>query len=349
MAKFIDYYSVLGVQKSASDAEIKSAYRKLAMKYHPDRNPGNKEAESRFKEINEANEVLSDANKRATYDQLGSRYREGQEFTPPPHGSSRGPGPGGAQSQYQYQGGQDFGQGGFSDFFRSIFGDISGFGGSGGFEGMSGYPGGAGEFYGAEPGGSGHGDMEAALDLSLEDVFRGGQKRLTFNYKSACPSCRGAGRLRGRTCPSCQGTGETAETKDVSINLPKGVRDGARLRLKGQGGRTRSGKAGDLYLKIRVMKHPYFRVNGDDLDAEVDVTPWDAALGAEIAIPALDGAVKVKLPPGSHNGRRLRVTGRGLPTKDGNRGDLYATLRIDIPQSLTARQVELFKKLKETE
>jgi len=359
MAKFIDYYSVLGVSKSASDAEIKSAYRKLAMKYHPDRNPGNKDAESRFKDINEANEVLSDAKKRATYDQLGSSYREGQEYNPPPHGSGFRQAPGGFSSgggrsfggqHFGGGGGQEFDQGAFSDFFRSIFGDASGFGGGAGFEGLGrGFTGGG--SYSGEPedGASSPGDMEASLSLPLEDVFRGGRKNLSFTHKAPCAACRGAGRLRGRVCPSCRGAGETAETRDVSINLPKGLRDGARLRLKGQGGRSPSGKAGDLYLKIQIEKHPDFRVNGDDLDTDVSVTPWDAALGAEIVIPALDGSVKIKLPPGSRGGRRLRIAGRGLPAKDGSRGDLYATLKIDIPGSLTPLQLDLFRKLKETE
>lgn len=342
MAKFIDYYSLLGVSKTAAEGEIKSAYRKLAMKHHPDRNPGNKDAENKFKDINEAYEVLSDAGKRGTYDQLGKSYHEGQEFTPPPGGSGFRQAPGGFQ--YSSQGGQDFDQGAFSDFFRSVFGGA-------GFEGMGGFPGRGGEeFYGGEEAGaSSPGDMEAELGLTLEDIFRGGRKSLTFNYKSACPSCRGAGRVRGRACPSCRGAGETVETKEVTVNLPKGLRDGARIRLKGQGGKSPSGRAGDLYLKIRVMKHPDFRVNGDDLDIEMDVAPWDAALGAEIVIPALDGSVKVKLPPGSHSGRRLRVSGRGLPAKDGSRGDLYATLKIDLPQTLTPLQLDLFRKLKETE
>ncbi|MBU2575442.1 MAG: J domain-containing protein [Elusimicrobia bacterium] len=355
MAKFIDYYSVLGVAKAASGDEIKSAYRKLAMKHHPDRNPGNKAAENKFKEINEAYEALSDAKKRGTYDQLGRSYREGQEFTPPPGGGAdfrQAPG-----GQYS---GRDFDPDGFSDFFRSIFGEMSGFGQRGGREtgfgslNRGGFPGRGdygGDFYGDEAGaGSSPGDMEAALDLPLEDIFRGGQKKLTFNYKSSCPQCRGAGRIRNRVCPACRGAGETMDTKETTINLPKGLRDGARLRLKGQGRKySASGKTGDLYLKIRIMKHPDFRVNGDDLDTDTDVTPWDAVLGAEISIPALDGTVKVKLPPRSHNGRRLRIAGRGLPDKDGSRGDLYATIRIDIPQSLTPQQTELFRKLKEAE
>ncbi|MBI4802052.1 MAG: J domain-containing protein [Elusimicrobia bacterium] len=364
MAKFIDYYSVLGVPKTASADEIKSAYRKLAMKYHPDRNPGNKAAENKFKEINEAYEALSDAKKRGTYDQLCRSYREGQEFTPPPAGGPdfrRAPGwfsaGGGPAFGGQYSGrggGQDFDPGGFSDFFRSIFGDRPGFGQGGGRppQGADGFPGRenyGGDFYGEEAGaGSSPGDMEAALDLPLEDIFRGGQKKLTFNYKSSCPQCRGAGRIRNRVCPACRGAGETLRIKETAINLPRGLRDGARLRLKGQGIKHGAcGKIGDLYLKIHIIKHPDFRVNGDDLDTDIEVAPWDAALGAEISIPALDGTVKIKLPPCSHNGRRLRIAGRGLPGKAGSRGDLYAAIKIDIPQSLTPRQIELFKKLKE--
>ena len=348
MPKFIDYYSVLGVSKSASEAEIKSAYRKLAMKHHPDRNPGSKESENKFKEINEANEVLSDPKKRQTYDQLGKDWRQDQEFTPPPGGETRrGQRPGGFEYNYQDQGGQGFGQAGdFSDFFRSMFGGMGGMGGGGQFQN-----GGDDDFEDYIQGGgrqTSQADMESDLHLSLADVLKNSRQALNFSYKSPCPECGGRGRARNRACAPCGGSGQKLETKNIQVNLPKGLRNGARIRLRGQGRALPSGRAGDLYLNIYVAPDPNFTVVGDDLETRVYIMPWDAVLGTEISIPAPDGAIKIKLPPGSRSGRRLRISGRGLPRKDGSRGDLYAVTFIDIPSSLTQNQTELFKKLKDT-
>ena len=344
MPKFIDYYSILGVPKSASEAEIKSAYRKLAMKHHPDRNHGSKDAEARFKEINEANEVLSDTNKRQTYDQLGKDWSEGQEFTPPPGTETRtGQRPGGFEYSSQDPDGQDFGQfGDFSDFFRSMFGGMGGAGQDqdGGEDDFSGYMQSGRQTSPA--------DMESELHLPLSEVLRGGQQALNFSYKSSCSECGGRGRIRSSVCPSCGGAGKRTETRDIRVNLPKGLRSGARIRLKGQGRRLPSGKAGDLYLNIFITADPDFAVAGDDLETHVRLMPWDAVLGAEITIPALDGAVKIRIPAGSRSGRRLRITGRGLQKKDGSRGNLYAVMSIDIPSSLTTHQTELFKKLKDS-
>jgi DnaJ-class molecular chaperone len=334
MAEFIDYYSILGVSRAASEADIKSAYRKLAMKHHPDRNPGNKDAENKFKAINEANEVLSDSKKRQTYDQLGKDWDKGRGFTPPPGGGQRG---GGER--------QDFGQfGDFSEFFQSIFGGMGG----GGFQ----QAGGAYDEEGFDPGFGGRQvaseDMESDLHLPLADVLRGGQQAFTFSYQAACPDCGGRGRVRSRACGLCRGAGNITETRKVRVNLPKVLRDGTRIRLKGQGRRSSSGRPGDLYLNIHIDPNADFVVKGDDLETFVHVMPWDAALGGEVSIPALDGAVKIKLPPSSRAGKRLRIPGRGLPKHDGARGDLYAVIVPDIPQSLTPRQVELFRKLKDT-
>ena len=308
--KYINYYSVLGVSKTASEAEIKSAFRKLALKYHPDRNAGNKASEAKFKEINEANEVLSDPQKRKLYDQLGEDYREGQNFTPPPGGGFERSRPGGFHYTGQGQGRQDFSQfEGFSDFFNSIFG------GSEGFE-NAGYP--------AQT--RSRLDLEAELELSLEDLIRGGRKDLSFSYRA----------------------GRKPETKHVSVNLPKGLRDGARLRLKGRGA-CAQGRTGDLYLNIKIAADARFLIKGDDLEVKVAVTPWDAALGAEISVPAIDGSLKIKLPPNSHTGRSMRISGRGLPKKNSARGDLYAVIEIDIPDRLTQEQQDLFRKLKNLE
>ena len=316
MSDFIDYYALLGVPKTAGEAEIKSAYRKLALKHHPDRNQGNKTSEGKFKEINEAYEVLSDPKKRKLYDQFGKDWQGGQGYRPPPPGGGyqqRQQPPGGFQ--YQSQGGQGAGYeqfGDFSDFFKSMFGGAQGMGGFGGME--------------EGAGGRSPLDMEAELQLSVEDLIRGGHKQLSFSYRA----------------------GRKTETKEISVKLPKGLRDGATIRLRGQG-KEAAGRSGDLYLKIRLMPDPRFEIDGDDLRAKLDVFPWDAALGAEISVPSPSGNVTIKLPPGTSAGRQMRISGRGLPRKDGGHGDLYAVISLSLPQRLSPQQLDLFKKLKEIE
>ena len=336
--KYINYYSVLGVSKTASEAEIKSAFRKLALKHHPDRNAGNKASEAKFKEINEANEVLSDPQKRKLYDQLGEDYREGQNFTPPQGGGSAFGGEYLRRGGFQYsgqgpQGRQDFSQfEGFSDFFKSVFGGLEGFDGAaqGGFGNDAGFSDGGANYFGGQEEQSGYPqqtrsrlDLDAELELSLEELICGGRKDLSFSYQ----------------------TGRRPETKHVSVNIPRGLRAGSRLRLKDQGA-CAQGRTGDLYLNIKIAADARFSIKGDDLEVKVSVTPWDAALGAEISVPAVDGSLKIKLPPNSHTGRSMRISGRGLPKKDGARGDLYAVIEIDIPDRLTQEQQDLFKKLK---
>lgn len=312
MPQYIDYYALLGVPKTAGADEIKSAYRKLALKHHPDRNQGNKTAETKFKEINEAYEVLSDPQKRKLYDQFGKEGPQ-QGYRPPPGGPHRQQrqGPGGFQYNYQSGQGADFSQfGDFSDFFKSMFGGAGGFGGFGGME---------------EEQGRGQLDMEAELQLSMEDLFRGGNKQLSFSYRS----------------------GRKTETKEINVKLPKGLRDGATIRLRGQG-KEAGGRSGDLYLKIRLAPDPRFEIDGDDLRVAVEVMPWDAALGAEVPVPSPSGPVTVKLPAGSGSGRKLRLAGRGLPRKDGGHGDLYAVVTLALPEKLSPHQLELFKKLKDS-
>ncbi|MBI4351796.1 MAG: DnaJ domain-containing protein [Elusimicrobia bacterium] len=318
MPEFIDYYTVLGVPKTAGEAEIKSAYRKLALKHHPDRNQSSKAAsESRFKEINEAYEVLSDPKKRKLYDQYGKDWQGGQGYRPPPGGYQQQSRPDGFQ--HHYQGGEG-GQGGFeqfgdfSDFFKSMFGGGRGFEGFGGMEEGSG------------SGGRSPLDMEAELQLSVEDLIRGGHKQLSFSYRA----------------------GRRTETKEINVKLPKGLRDGAVIRLRGQG-KESGGRAGDLYLRIKLLPDPRFEIDGDDLRVKVDVLPWDAALGAEIPVPSPAGSVTIKLPPGTSAGRQFRLSGRGLPRKEGGHGDLYAAISLSLPGRLSPRQLDLFRKLKELE
>lgn len=310
MAEFIDYYAVLGVPKTAGEAEIKSAYRKLALKHHPDRNMGNKISEGKFKEINEAYEVLSDAKKREMYDHLGKEGAQG--YRPPPGGGyqQRTP-PGGFQRHSQGGQGGGFEQfGEFSDFFKTMFGGAQGPGGFGGME--------------EDASGRTPLDMEAELQLSIEDLIRGGHKQLSFSYRA----------------------GRKTETKEINVKLPKGLRDGATIRLRGQG-KESDGRAGDLYLRIRLLPDPRFEVDGDDLTVKVGVYPWDAALGAEISVPSPSGAVTIKLQPGTTSGRQLRLPSRGLPRKDGGHGNLYAEISLSLPEKLSPQQLELLRKLKD--
>lgn len=322
--EFKDYYKILGVKKDASADEIKQAYRRLARQHHPDLHPEarKKEASEKFKEVNEAYEVLSDPAKRTKYDELGPDWE--RQAPPPPPGGGRRP-------AYRQGGAQDFG--GFSDFFESIFG-----GGAGGFGFEELRP-------RNEPGR--RQDIEAELPLSLEDAFQGGEKRLTLPVPSLCPVCGGTGRQGRGFCPNCGGVGEVQREKTITVHLPQQVRDGARLRLRGQGAPSRDSEAGDLFLRVRLLPHPDFKVSGADLETTITVMPWDAALGAEISVPTLDGPIRIKLPPQTHAGRRLRLPGKGLRGEDGSLGALFAVVRIDIPDRFDARVERLLRELKE--
>ncbi|NLO91318.1 MAG: J domain-containing protein [Elusimicrobia bacterium] len=330
-----DYYKILGVSKNSSQDEIKKAYRQLARKYHPDMHPEAKKAEmsEKFKDINEAYEVLSDPQKKATYDQLGPDWQQGPRPDPRQRQySSRGPAQG---FRFTQGGGQGFENlSGFSDFFQSIFGSAGFAGGRGG-------------------GGFSFGEdmdqmqqphrMEAELRLSLEDAFQGGQKQLDLPSSYPCERCGGTGRAGRSVCPQCSGTGASTGHKTVKVNFPKGIADGATLRLKGQ-----AGDGQDLYLNIKLLPHPQFRLTGKDLETELPLMPWDAVLGAQTQVQTLDGSVKIKIPPGTPAGRKLKIAGHGYYGKNGQRGDLYATVDIAIPQRLSQEQLELFRKLKQT-
>jgi curved DNA-binding protein len=317
--KFQDYYSVLGVARTASPEEIQKAYRKLARTYHPDINKA-PEAEEKFKQINEAYEVLRDPEKRKKYDALGPNWQAGQDFTPPP---------GWEEARFAFHrypegaSGFDFGgfrRGrGFSDFFEMLFGE-----GFGGFTHRSG------ESRSGPSGWSMRGqDLEADLTISLEEAYRGTTKTLTLQTAAAGPD----------------GTPQRA-TKQLTVTIPAGVTEGTRIRLAGQGSAgIGTGAPGDLFLRIHIAPHPVFQVNGHDLLVTVPVTPWEAALGAKVDVPTLDGAVKMTIPPGAQSGQRFRLRGKGLPQERGGRGDLYVTARIVVPKTLTADEQELFQQL----
>jgi curved DNA-binding protein len=290
--KFRDYYEVLGVPRMASAAEIKRVYRQLARKHHPDLQPSAERAKAaeRFKEINEAYEVLSDADKRAKYDALGANWKSGMDFAPPPGADARGWEAASAENLDDV-----------SDFFASLFGRSGGRTGRGGVRITM----------------PGH-DVEAELPVTLDDLLRGGKRRIEF----------GGG-------------------KSLDVEIPIGVRDGVVLRLAGQGGPgTNGGPAGDVYLHARMVPHPRYRVAGDDLEMELLIWPWQAVLGADVRVDTPDGAVTLTVPAGTQNGRRLRLRGRGLPRAAGTRGDLYAAVRIVVPERLSSAEREAYEALR---
>ncbi|HAM36171.1 MAG TPA: molecular chaperone DnaJ [Elusimicrobia bacterium] len=326
--EFKDYYAALGVKKDASADDIKQAYRRLAKQHHPDLHleKDKARASDKFKEINEAYEVLSDSAKKAKYDRIGPDWDARRE--PATH-------PGAGEASYEFrQGGQGDSFAGFSDFFETLFGEAGarGFGGGEAFQGAS----------------SKGQDEEAELPLALEDSLQGGDKKISILAPILCPVCRGSGRQGNRFCPACAGVGEAKREKSITVHLPKNIRDGMRLRLRGQGGpASRGAPAGDLFLRIRLLPHPAFKVSGSDLEATVTVMPGQASLGGEIAVPTLEGAIRIRIPAGTHSGRRLRIAGQGLGKDDGARGDLYAVVRIDIPGRIDERMERLYRELRE--
>jgi curved DNA-binding protein len=313
--KFQDYYETLGVSRDASQEEIRKAFRRLARRYHPDTSK-EKDAAKRFKEINEAHEVLGDPEKRKRYDMLGANYRAGQEFTPPP---------GWENVRFEFHGpGEETGFsgfGGFSDFFETLFGGrgaggASPFGGFGGFGGPHARAGRRAQ----RPAQRGQ-DVETELTITLEEAHHGTKKGLELRRADA------------------------ARSRRYEVRIPAGTRDGDRLRLSGQGVEGPGG-SGDLYIRVRVAPHSVFKVEGHDLHEEVAVTPWEAALGAKIPVKTLDGAATLTLPAGTPSGRALRLRGQGLAKMGGERGDLLVTIRIEVPRDLTPRERELFEELK---
>jgi len=322
--QFRDYYDVLGVARTATEDQIKSAYRKLARKYHPDVNPGDKSAEEKFKEINEAYEVLSDADKRKKYDELGPNWKAGQDFRPPPNWE-------GANVEFGDFGdffGGGRGASGFSDFFESLFGGRRGPRRGAGFA-MRGQ------------------DVEAEIPLTLEEAHRGVKRTITLQVTETCPDCKGSGLKDGKTCPTCRGAGAIRRPKSLEVTIPAGVRDGSVIRLTGQGESGSSGApAGDLFLRVRLQPHRLFDTVGEnDVQIELPVAPWEAALGAKIPVPTLDGPVEMKIPAGAQGGQRLRLRGQGLNRRGGGRGDEYVKIRIVNPPKLAPKEKELFEKL----
>jgi curved DNA-binding protein len=315
--KFKDYYETLGVARTATPDEIKQAFRKLARLYHPDVAKNKATGEVKFKEINEAYEVLSDPEKRRRYDELGANWQDGGGPTMP-HAGRRGPGvsPNGEPDF-------EFGGTGFSDFFESFFG--------GSRDGFSGSRRGAGpaaeedaEAF-AHPGR----DVEADLLVTLEEALRGSLRKVTLRRP---------------------GGSRTADRTDsYQVKIPAGVREGQRIRLAGQGGAGFGGApAGDLYLRVRLARHPDFSVHGVDLHCDLDLAPWEAVLGVQAKIPTLDGTTSLRVPPGTSAGSQLRLRGLGLPQESGGRGDLYATVCIQVPPEVSGEERTLWEQLAAT-
>jgi len=327
--KFKDYYEVLGVGRDASADDIRKAYRRLARKHHPDMNKGNQQAEERFKEINEAYEVLRDPEKRKRYDALGANWKQGMDFTPPPGWENVrfefGPGGG-----YEFS---DFGGGsGFSDFFNMLFGG-GGFGSRmGGFDTADGTAGmGSRGTTGWRPHRSpfgrtaaperGH-DAQADLELTLEEAHRGGKKSLSLQQSDG-------------------------QTRTLTVTIPAGVTDGSKIRLAGQGIPGASGaKAGDLFLRVRILPHRVYRVEDHDITMDLPLAPWEAALGTKASVPTLDGNVTLTIPPGTSSGQKLRLRDKGLNNRTGPRGDHYVVVKIVVPRKLSDRERELFETMK---
>ena len=354
-----DYYDILGVSRAATESDLKKAYRKLAMQHHPDRNPGDKAAEQKFKEINEAYEVLKDPSKRAAYDHFGHAAFENGGAGPGGFGRRPGGGPGGAG-----MGGFDFGS--FADVFDDLFGEFSGSARRRG-------------------GGMRGADLRYNLEITLEEAFAGKQARLQVpstvtcdacqgsgsaagTAPSSCPTCNGMGRVRAqqgfftieRTCPTCngqgriitdpctacQGAGRVRREKTLMVAVPPGVEDGTRIRLSGEGeAGLRGGPPGDLYVFVSVAPHRLFRREGTNLACRVPLPMTTAALGGQVEVPTIDGGrARVQVPAGTQTGRQFRLRGHGMTELHGGaRGDMFVEIVVETPVNLTKRQEELLR------
>jgi curved DNA-binding protein len=313
--EFKDYYQILGVPRDASDADVKKAFRKLARQYHPDVAKDKKTAEEKFKEINEAYEVLGDPDNRRKYDELGARWKEGVRPSPGWNGQA-GRSPAGDQGfEFRFDGT------GFSDFFEQFFGRGERFGGFGNFERPA-------PESSEEAGFSYRGsDIESDILVTLEEAMAGSVRTLSLQ----------------RVDPR---TGQTT-TQTLKVRIPAGVREGQAIRVADMGEEGMGqGGSGDLYLRVRLAAHPDFQVRGADLYYTLDVAPWEAVLGTKVIVPTLKGRVSVRIPPGTNNGQQLRLRGHGLPTGQlGQNGDLYVVINVQIPEQITDKERDLWKEL----
>lgn len=358
-----DYYDILGVNKSATQAELKSAYRKLAMKYHPDRNPDDKEAEKKFKEASVAYDILKDEQKRAAYDRMGH-----DAFNQMGGGSAGGRGPGGGGFHGGFGGGADF-----NDIFGDFFNDMMG--------------GSRGRSRGSSDGRVRGSDLKYDVSITLEEAFKGIDKKISFSSQISCKTCKGSGSKDGgkmdscsgcggqgavrmqqgffvieQTCPKCNGRGQIIKNpcskchgqgrhddrRTLNVNIPAGVEDGTRMRLAGEGeAGANGGEAGDLYVFVHVNTHPVFKTEGADLHCRFPINFITATIGGEVEVPVIEGgAVKLKIPAGTQVGDKFRLKGKGMSkVRQSARGNMYVHAFIDIPKSLTKKQKDLLLEL----
>lgn len=315
-----DLYDILGVSRSATADDIKKAYRRLARQYHPDLHTGSRKAEmeKKFKELNQAHEILSDPDKRKKYDRYGHNWEQAEAYEKARQQAGPGAGPEAG-----------FGGADFSDIFETFFG---------------------GRARGRDTGGQGFAiqgeDLETDVDLSIHEVLTGVTRRIDLSERVACKGCGGGGIVRGRPCIVCGGSGVQVEKRSIEVRIPAGVQEGTKVRVagKGQAG-FNGGKPGDLYLKVHIVSGGIFRQHGSDLSVTLPIWPWEAALGAEVMAPTLTEPVKVKIPPGSKADSRLRLKGKGLPTASGGHGDLFLRLKIVMPSTVSQEEKALYEQL----
>lgn len=319
MAK--DLYDALGVPRTASAKDIKAAYRRLARKFHPDVNPNDKAAESRFKEVNAAHEVLSDPDKRKKYDKWGDRWEMADQLEAAQAGR-------GAGAAFRGNGGEAFGDFGsiFDSFFRRERGGPR-----------------------AQAGNRRGQDVETSVEVSLEEAFHGTSRTVNLQTQEVCPTCGGSGEIAGAICHTCEGMGAVARPRRLEVRIPAGVKTGSRVRVAGEG-RPGSGKgaAGDLYLVVTVLSHGRFERKGDDLHTEAEVPFLDAILGGEVTVNTIDGRVALRIPELTQNGRQIRLGGKGMPVlgAQGKRGDLFVKVRVSLPDTLTPEEREHLEALR---
>jgi len=324
-----DYYQILGIRRDAGEKEVKQAYRKLARKYHPDVNPGDKSAESRFKEINEAYEVLSDKEKRKKYDRYGDKWQYADQFEQagyqtPPGGFGQG----------------DFGRtGGAFHFEESDLGSI--------FDEL--FKGGYNRTYRSQPRPRRGQDIEHSVEVTLEEAYHGSTRILGIEATEPCSSCNGTGLIQGVPCSNCRGAGMVSRLKRIEVKIPRGVKDNSRVRVAGKGGQGNGGAAsGDLYLVISVKPHSQFHRKDDNLYVDVGLPLTIAMLGGQVEVPTLKGKLELKVPPETQNGRTFRLAGQGMPQLGkSSYGDLFARASVVLPTNLSDKEKELFKQLRD--
>lgn len=332
--EYKDYYKILGVSQTAGQEEIKKAYRRLARKYHPDFNKGNAQAEAKFKEINEAYQVLGDSGKRQKYDQLGANWDKYHHFQGSPFDFETGQRSGGG-------GFQDFGRGkyaGFSDFFKTFFG---GFGGPGGEEFAGGF----------RSGGIFSRDQDqtvtANLEISLPEAVQGASKRLTLTKEQICEQCGGSGVAGRSECKVCRGSGVVRQPEEVEVKIPAGVQPGSKIRLAGKG-RLLPGnrERGPLILIMKIRLHEFFHLRGRNIHCDLPLSLYEAVLGAEVEVPLVNGKVRMRIPPETPAGKIFRLPGKGLPALGKHpAGDQIVKVTLVMPSNLSAREKELFQEL----